>query len=424
METSTTTSSSQQPTIGVLVGGGPAPGINGVISAVTIEAINNGYRVLGFLDGFQNLILQDDSKIVELTIEKVSRIHFEGGSILRTSRANPTRKQEDLQKCVDQLKKHNVSLLVTIGGDDTAFSSMSVATAAKDTIRVCHVPKTIDNDLPLPYGVPTFGFQTAREVGTSIVRNLMTDAQTASRYFIVIAMGRQAGHLALGIGKSAGATLTLIPEEFGERVSLKKVCDIMEGTIIKRLSHGKDHGVIVLAEGLLERMSVEELKDCFGDQLKYDAHDHIALAELDFGRLVRDEMRNRVAKRGLKINFTEKMLGYELRCAPPNAFDREYTRDLGFGAVEYLLNGGSKALICFTGEKMAPLSFDDLKDPKTGKTRVRNVDCKNEGFKVAQKYMIRLTKKDFEDENTLHKFAKIAKCSVEEFRQQFEHLVQ
>jgi len=379
---------------------------------------------LGFVEGFQNLIAQDDSKIVELTIDSVSRIHFEGGSIIKTSRANPTKKQEDLNKCVQQLQKFNVSLLVTIGGDDTAFSSMSISKAANNAIRVCHVPKTIDNDLPLPYGIPTFGYETAREFGASIVRNLMTDAQTASRYFIVIAMGRQAGHLALGIGKSAGATLTLIPEEFGSSVTFKKICDTIETSIIKRLHLGKDHGVIVLAEGLLEYMSTEELKQAFGDQLKYDAHDHIMLAELDVGRLVRDEMRDRMEKRGLKVAFTEKMLGYELRCVPPNAFDREYTRDLGCGAVTYLLSGGNGALITVQGERMVPMNFDDLKDPKTGKTRTRQVNVHSEGFQVAQKYMIRLNKKDFECEETLKSLASIAKCTPEEFKQKFQYLTQ
>ena len=379
---------------------------------------------MGFVEGFQNLIAQDDSKIVELTIDSVSRIHFEGGSIIKTSRANPTKKQEDLNKCVQQLQKFNVSLLVTIGGDDTAFSSMSISKAANNAIRVCHVPKTIDNDLPLPYGIPTFGYETAREFGASIVRNLMTDAQTASRYFIVIAMGRQAGHLALGIGKSAGATLTLIPEEFGSSVTFKKICDTIETSIIKRLHLGKDHGVIVLAEGLLEYMSTEELKQAFGDQLKYDAHDHIMLAELDVGRLVRDEMRDRMEKRGLKVAFTEKMLGYELRCVPPNAFDREYTRDLGCGAVTYLLSGGNGALITVQGERMVPMNFDDLKDPKTGKTRTRQVNVHSEGFQVAQKYMIRLNKKDFECEETLKSLASIAKCTPEEFKQKFQYLTQ
>nr|Q27705.1 RecName: Full=Pyrophosphate--fructose 6-phosphate 1-phosphotransferase; AltName: Full=6-phosphofructokinase, pyrophosphate dependent; AltName: Full=PPi-dependent phosphofructokinase; Short=PPi-PFK; AltName: Full=Pyrophosphate-dependent 6-phosphofructose-1-kinase [Naegleria fowleri]AAA85791.1 pyrophosphate-dependent phosphofructo-1-kinase [Naegleria fowleri] len=420
------------PTLGVLVGGGPAPGINGVIGAVTIEAINNGYRVLGFLEGFQNLILQDDSKIVELTIDSVSRIHFEGGSILKTSRANPTKKQEDLQKVVKQLQKFNVSLLVTIGGDDTAFSSMSVAKAANNEIHVVTLPKTIDNDLPLPYGIPTFGYETAREFGANVVRNLMTDASTASRYFIVVAMGRQAGHLALGIGKSAGSHLTLIPEEFlpttdstEPEVTFSRICDMIEASIIKRLyTSKKDHGVIVLAEGLLEYMSTDELKQAFGSSLKYDAHDHIMLAELDFGRLVRDEMRERMNRRGLKIAFTEKNLGYELRCAPPNAFDREYTRDLGNGAVRYLLNGGNGALITVQGVKMVPLSFDDLKDPRTGKTRTRQVDVSSEGFQVAKRYMIRLEKKDFEKEETLKGLAATAKCSVEDFIKQFKYLVQ
>ncbi|KAL9649532.1 hypothetical protein ABK040_003211 [Willaertia magna] len=413
---------SNQKTLGIVVGGGPAPGINGVIASVTIEAINNGYRVLGFIEGFNYLIKQDDKQIMELTINNVSRLHFEGGSILKTSRANPTKNEQDLKNCVSQLLKHNVSLLVTIGGDDTAYSSMKISEAANNQIRVCHVPKTIDNDLPLPQGVSTFGYQTAREVGASIVKNLMTDAKTASRYFIVIAMGRQAGHLALGIGKSAGATLSLIPEEFGDKVTMKNICDTIEGCIIKRLTHEKDHGVIILAEGLLERMDIEELKQYFGDQIKYDAHGHIQLAELDIGKVVRDEMRLRVEKRKLKINFTEKNLGYELRCAPPNAFDREYTRDLGNGAVQYLLKGGNGSLITFIGERLVPVSFDDLKDPKTGKARVRNVNIHSESYQISTKYMIRLTKKDFEDQEKVNLLAKYANCSVDEFVQQFKHI--
>lgn len=384
---------------------------------------------MGFLEGFNYLIAQDDSKIVELTIDAVSRIHFEGGSILKTSRANPTKKAEDLTKCVKQLQKFNVSLLVTIGGDDTAFSSMSIAKAANNEIHVCHVPKTIDNDLPLPYGIPTFGYETAREFGASVVRSLMSDAQTASRYFIVVAMGRQAGHLALGIGKSAGAHLTLIPEEFtneaGEiQVTFKRICDLIESSIIKRLALGKDHGVIILAEGLLEYMSTEELKQAFGNQLKYDAHDHIMLAELDFGRLVRDEMRDRVSKRGLKFAFTEKNLGYELRCVSPNAFDREYTRDLGNGAARYLLSGGNGALISVQGDKMVPMNFEDLKNPKTGKTRTRQVDIKSEGFQVAKRYMIRLTSKDLNDQEFLARLAQAAKMSVTEFVETYGYLVQ
>jgi len=426
------------PALAILCGGGPAPGLNGVISAATIEAINNGLRVVGFKEGFKHLMsgqieLQQETQMVELTISDVSRIHFQGGSILRSSRSNPTKKPEHMQSVLKTLERYNVQYLVTIGGDDTAFSSMSVSKASEGRIHVVHVPKTIDNDLPLPKGIPTFGFQTAREFGTAIIRNLMEDAKTASRYFIVIAMGRSAGHLALGIGKSAGAHLTIIPEEFiqaGVKITLKGICDLIEGSILKRRMQGKDHGVVVLAEGVMEYISEEELIAAFGQEnLVRDPHGHIQLAELDIGRAIRDEMRRRCQKHKYPTNFTEKYVGYELRCAPPNAFDREYTRDLGFGAVKFLLDENKPehlkhgALITMQGEDLVPMSFDDLKDPETGRARIRLVDTKGEGFEVAVKYMIRLGPKDFTDASRSSKLAELSGRSVEDFKKDFEHLV-
>lgn len=412
----------QQKAIGIVVGGGPAPGINGVIAAVTIEARNNGLRVIGFLQGFKYLMRDGakNTKYISLHIRDVSRIHFLGGSILRTSRANPTKKEEDMKRTIECLDSLNIKYLVTIGGDDTAFSSMSVAKATNGRIHVCHVPKTIDNDLPLPPGIPTFGFQTAREFGASVVRNLLDDAKTASRYFIVVAMGRQAGHLALGIGKAAGAHLTLIPEEFKTHITFKHICDIIETTVIKRRAMGKDHGVVVLAEGLIEHMREEDIVAEFGkDNVKFDPHGHILLSELDIGKKIRDEMRTRCPG----VGFTEKNLGYEVRCAPPTAFDREYTRDLGYGAVKFLLQGGSGALITSQGGTIVPMLFDDLKDPTTGKTRTRKVDVTGEGFEVACKYMIRLNDRDFSDPDTLKNLANAANLSVDEFRAKFEYLV-
>src|SRR5213078_900210 len=123
---------------------------------------------------------------------------------------------------------------------------------AAGRIRVVHVPKSIDNDLDLPAYVDTFGFQTARHLGVEILKNLMVDAKTTSRWYFVIAMGRKAGHLALGIGKAAGATLTLIPEEFTRRpIRLKTIVDTLVGAIIKRLADGRRDGVAVIAEGVV-----------------------------------------------------------------------------------------------------------------------------------------------------------------------------
>ena len=157
------------PRLGILVGGGPAPGINSAISAATIEAVNSGLKVTGIYDGFEHLVAGRTDMVQPLSITDVSRIHAQGGSILRTSRINPTRRPEDLQQTLGALQQLDISYLVTIGGDDTAFAASEIAKAARGTIQVAHVPKTIDNDLPLPGGMPTFGYETARHVGTEVV---------------------------------------------------------------------------------------------------------------------------------------------------------------------------------------------------------------------------------------------------------------
>src|SRR5205814_516966 len=179
-------------------------------------------------------VRRDVSRIRPLSITDVSRIHLSGGSVLGTARENPTKSTESLDAVVETLVSRGVTHLVTIGGDDTALSSSAVCERSGGKIRAVHVPKTIDNDLPLPTHIPTFGFQTARHVGVELVQNLLEDAKSTKRWYVVVAMGRKAGHLALGIGKAAGATLTVIGEEFTDRqsVAFSDICDIVEGAII------------------------------------------------------------------------------------------------------------------------------------------------------------------------------------------------
>src|SRR5439155_13034495 len=244
----------------ILVGGGPAPGINGVISAATIEGINQGFQVIGFRDGYKWLAQGDTSHWSNLTIEAVKGVHLRGGSILGTSRSNPTKSATSMQNVVRALQELGVAALVSIGGDDTAFSASQIYKQAAGAIRVAHVPKTIDNDLPLPGSTPTFGFETARHQGVYILRNLAEDARTTSRWYIIISMGRAAGHLALGIAKAAAATLAIIPEEFrGQPVTAAGVADIIIGAILKRRVEGAQYGVAVLAEGLIESMGEKGL---------------------------------------------------------------------------------------------------------------------------------------------------------------------
>jgi 6-phosphofructokinase 1 len=407
--------------LAILVGGGPAPGINAVISAATIEAINEGFEVLGVEDGFRHLIREDASHVRRLQIADVSRIHLDGGSVLGTARDNPTKSERATRAVVETLRGLGVTHLVTIGGDDTALSSSFVAERSGHEIKVVHVPKTIDNDLPLPPHIPTFGYQTARHVGVELVHNLMEDAKATRRWYIVVAMGRKAGHLALGIGKAAGATLTVIGEEFErETVAFSDICDIVEGAVIKRRATGRPFGVAILAEGLIEKLDPQELADL--QDVERDEHGHIRFAEVDLARKVKAEVQGRLSQRGLRLTVTNKNIGYELRCADPTPFDASYCRDLGYSAVRFLLDGGSEALISVQGGRMVPIPFADIREPGTGKTRVRMVNIHSEGYRVAREYMIRLEPEDFADPAWVEKLAQAGNMTAEEFRDRFGYL--
>jgi 6-phosphofructokinase 1 len=402
--------------LAVVVGGGPAPGINGVISAVTYEATKHGLDVVGVYDGFKWLSKGDTSHTLKLGSDEISRIHLRGGSIIGTSRENPTKSPEKMANVIKALTGLGVRYLVTIGGDDTAYTATRVEQEAGGKIAVCHVPKTIDNDLPLPHGVPTFGFETARSLGTQLVENLMEDARTAGRWYFIIAMGRSAGHLALGMGMGAGATLTLIPEELGSKISPTKVVSILEGAIIKRLSYGKNHGVAVIAEGVATRFDPEELT--FLKDVPKDDHGNIRLAEIPLGDMLKQRVTAGLETLGLKTTIIAKDIGYELRCHPPISYDREYTRYLGFSAVKFLVSGGSGAMIMLKDGKSLPIKFTDLLDPKTGKTRIRTVEINSDDYLMARRYMIRLEKEDMEGE-ALRKIAAAAKMSSEDFKKRF-----
>ena len=424
--------------LGILCGGGPAPGMNSVISAATIEARNSGWDVVGIMDGFQHLIegRTGEGEARSLSITDVSRIHVLGGSILRTSRANPTVRDEDaadpgwrLHACLESLQKLGIGALVTIGGDDTAFSASRLAGAAGGGLRVAHVPKTIDNDLPLPGGAPTFGFETARSVGVQLVSNLMTDAITTQRWYLVVAMGRSAGHLALGIGKSAGATLTVIAEEFprDEPIRLSRLVDVLETSMLKRIAHGRPFGVAVLAEGIGLRLPQDELAKAM-PQVERDEHGHVRLAELELDRLLARQVRDRFKKRGRSVTVEGKNIGYELRCAPPIPFDIEYTRDLGYSAVDYLKQlldgGGPGGMITIQEGHMVPLPFGSFSDPGTGRVRIRLVNVESASYRVAREYMIRLDRGDLGDPDRLRPIAEASGLTPGAFRDRYGYLFQ
>ncbi|MBE7506515.1 MAG: 6-phosphofructokinase [Planctomycetia bacterium] len=424
-----------RPKLAIVVGGGPAPGINAVIGAAAIEAINRGLSVVGIYDGFKHLASDkfvQERHCIDLHIKDVARIHFDGGSILRTARTTlldegsieveghvrPDEKK--VGRVIQHLTELGVTCIITIGGDDTALSARFVAERTGGRIRVVHVPKTIDNDLPLAGDIPTFGYNTARHLGSELVANLMEDAKTTGRWYVVVAMGRHAGFLAMGMGKAAGATVTLIPEEFGETTTIQGIADVLEGSLLKRKAMGRSDGVAIVAEGLAYRLGDrEELERLLHKKVPVDAAGHMRLAEVPLARMLTEELMRRSEERDEKITVIPQTIGYMLRCAPPTPLDMAYCRDLGNGAVTLILDetrdltGG--IMVTIQGSNLFPVTFAEMVDPRTNRTRIRQVDVHSDSYKVARAYMIRLESTDFNDPVMLAKLAAAAKTTEHEF---------
>ena len=403
-------------TFGILVGGGPAPGINGVIKGAVTAACRRGGKVIGILDGFKWIMEGRTDRVVPLDEAAADGIHLQGGSILHTARANPTKQKETLENCVKSIESLGLDHLITIGGDDTATSAARVAAEAGRGVTVAHVPKTIDNDLPLPEGVPTFGHETAREHATTVVDRILKDTETTQRWFFVIAMGRGAGHLALGAGKAAGAPVIVIPEEFEHPIKLDHVVRVLEGGIVKRLAAGRPDGVAVIAEGIMEYLDPSDpnLRD-----VPRDEHGHLRLAEIPIGGILRRAVIGALASRGVKVAIGEKEVGYEVRCGYPTAYDREYTLDLGVGAVRTLLGGASSVLITRQGGRIVPVQFAEILDKATGKSRTRNVDLESTAYQTALALQERVSPYDLEDSDKLAAIARAANLTPEEARERY-----
>jgi 6-phosphofructokinase 1 len=407
--------------VGIVVGGGPAPGTNAVIAATVIEAVKLGCTPIGFHDGFHFLAQRYTDEQHEMTIEEVSRAHLTGGVMLGASRTDVAADTALLRNAVDALRKLAIDGVVAVGGDDLVRSVMAVEQESGGRIKVALVPKSIDNDLAIPSHIPTLGFETARHVGVQLVRNLMEDARTSGRWYLGVTMGRPTGHLTLGIGKAVSATCTVIPEEFGVgHVSLSDVADIVEGSIIKRRAMGKAHGVAILSEALVERFDPKEVAEL--EDADRDAQGNIRVTEVDLGRKVINEVTLRLEKRGIKVSVVDKTIGYELRCAPPLPMEAEYARDLGYAAVRNLVAGGHSAVITLQNGAPRPIALADCVDPATGKGLRRAVDVRSEDYRVARRYMVRLEKSDFGDEGWVNELAAAGGMTPQQLRDHFGRL--
>ncbi|MGA1190653.1 MAG: 6-phosphofructokinase [Bdellovibrionota bacterium] len=372
--------------IAIIVSGGPAPGINAVIGAATIEAHGRDIEVFGVNGGLKGCMRDGADAFMPLEVDGISRIYNQGGSLLGTSRFNPFSKQENEQRFIAILKELQIDGLVMIGGEGTATLSYMIHQRIPE-MRIAHVPKTIDNDIPLPGGKRTFGFETARTVGTQIVDTLIVDAKTCRRWYLVETMGRQAGFLTLGIGLASGASLALIPEEYkAGSHEPSEFAERIVRTIKARCTAGKNYGVILLAEGLLDCLrpeSSELLDESLRDELG-----RITYSEVELGDVLLPLIRQKLEVEGIPdIELKHKTVGYELRCARPIAADIEYARILGYGAIESLYSQDGAFMVTREFEKLFFVPLEQF--VADGTVKGRTVNLESDFYKLACRYMVR-----------------------------------
>ena len=360
----------------LLCGGGPAPGINSVISSVAKVFLRDNYRVIGLHDGYKNLFT-DNPTTIEIDFDLADNIFHQGGSILRMSRHKPS----DLEFRTDFFVKNNVKLLVTIGGDDTASTANRISKFLADKnvpIQNIHVPKTIDNDLPLPEGNPTFGYESAKQEGVRIGSTVYEDARTSGNWFVVAAMGREAGPLAFGIGAACHFPMIIIPEMFNKtEITFDKITRLIISAMIKRKINNVGYGVAIVSEGVFHFMSDSEIESS-GIQFTYDDHGHPELGNVSKAHIFNMLLQIRLKQLSINIKSRPVELGYELRCIRPTAFDLMYCSLLGLG-VKRLFDQGVTGCMVTSDHRgdIAPLYLKDVED-EYGKVKTRLVNMEGQ----------------------------------------------
>ncbi|NTW25831.1 MAG: 6-phosphofructokinase [Lentimicrobium sp.] len=366
--------------IAILAGGGPAPGINSVISSVAKVFLKDGYRIIGLHEGYKTLFT-DNPNIMEIDFAMADRIHTQGGSALIMSRHKP--KDQDFN--TGFFVKNDVKLLVTIGGDDTASTANRISKfLAANNIKIqnIHVPKTIDNDLPLPDGIPTFGFQSAKQEGVRLATTVYEDARTSGNWFVVSAMGREAGHLAFGIGAACHYPMIIIPEMFNKvEVTFDRILRLILSSMIKRKILGISYGVAIISEGVFHFMTEAEILST-KITFTYDDHGHPELGNVSKAHIFNLLIQEKLKELQLNIKSRPVELGYELRCVQPIAFDMLYCALMGIG-VKVLFDQGLTGCMVVSGPNgdISPLYLKDVEDAN-GKVKPRLVNMEGQKSKM------------------------------------------
>ncbi|MBR6661306.1 MAG: 6-phosphofructokinase [Bacteroidales bacterium] len=384
----------------ILTGGGPAPGMNTVVGSIAKAFIAQGYRVLGLHGGYSGLFCPNPN-YCELDFVMADSIFNRGGSYLMMSRYKPTAEDFEKNFNLKLFEDNNIKLLVTVGGDDTASTANRVAKFLQEKhypIRNIHVPKTIDNDLPLPMNTPTFGYNSAKAEGTRIATTVYEDARTSGNWFLVAAMGRSAGHLALGIGASCHYPMIIIPEMFNKStITVDKIIKLSISSIIKRKIMGIPYGGIMISEGVFHELDQDELV-ATGVKFTYDEHGHPELGKISKAQLFNDIMEIKLKELGMKVKTRPIEIGYDIRCQSPISYDLMYCSQLGFGVYELFSKGETGCMVYVdTQGECRPLYLKDLQDPETGKIPPRKVDIEGDMAQGIYKHLVHyITPADYE----------------------------
>ena len=386
--------------IAILTGGGPAPGMNTVVGSVAKTFLAKGYRVIGLHYGYSGLF-NPNPRYEDLDMFRVDYIFNQGGSYLTMSRFKPSNEDFEKNFNLDFFKQNNIKLLVTVGGDDTASTANRIAKfleAKQYPIANIHVPKTIDNDLPLPAGMPTFGYQSAKNAGSVIGRAVYNDARTSANWFVVAAMGRSAGHLAFGIASACHYPMIIIPEMFNKtKITIDKIINLIISSIVKRKLMNMDYGVAMVSEGVFHSLDEEEILKS-GIHFSYDDHGHPELGKVSKAEMFNTLLEKRCKELGVKVKSRPVEIGYEVRCQTPCAFDLVYCSQLGMGVYKLFSEGKTGCMVYISQEGyVSPLYLKDLQDPETGKIPPRLVDINADKIhQVINNLMHYITPEDYE----------------------------
>jgi phosphofructokinase-like protein len=322
--------------VGMLTGGGDAPGLNGVIRAVTMKCIEDyGYEVMGILRGWKGLLDPESDSIRKLDVDDVRYILEEGGTILKSSRTNPYKNEGDAEKVVNNMKEFGIDALVTIGGDDT----LGVAKRLHDDfdVQVVGCPKTIDNDLSATD--TTFGYDTAVSIATEAIDRIRTTAKSHERVIVVEIMGRHAGWITWGAGMAGAANITLIPE-------VEPDMDQIAALFEKRAERGERWGIVAVSEG------VTLSEDYITQNAERDEFGNVRLGGI--GETLAGEIKERTG-----IDTRHVVLGHLQRGGTPTAYDRILSTRYGLKAAEAAKNGDWGKMVALRGSEIVMVSLEE-----------------------------------------------------------------